>query len=406
MMTTFTVPDHEIDAPRFEAVSQLVQASAGEVYPAAVILIARQGEVVYQRGFGEIDAGVGVTPRQTRFDLASLTKLFTLTALLRLVADGLVELDTPVGEVLPAFGGERPIGPAEDPIAKVPLPADPQYEGQRVRLETITLRHLLTHNSGLAAWRSVYAVGEPQRPVPMPHAVPPALRRERMAAVYGYDFFYPTGQKILYSDLGFMLLGEAVARLGGAPLDHCIRRLVCVPLELWDSGYNPLKHGLDPAAIAPTEFCAWRERRCRGEVHDENAAGLGGVSGHAGMFSTVADLVRLGQVYLSGGRVNDEQWLPADLVAESVREQVALGGSRRGLGWVLQTEQDCACGSLFGRGSFGHTGFTGTSLWIDPDRKLLVAALTNRVYYGRDPDGILAFRPRVHDAVVQALEMA
>jgi len=404
MTSVFTIPAQEIDSPRFIPVERLVLAALGEVFPAAAILIAVEGEVVYQRGFGKLDSTADhPTPLQARFDLASLTKLFTLTAFLRLVGEGIVELDTPVGEVLADFRGQRIVGPAEDPIAKQPLPADPKYAGQSVRLEGITFRHLLTHSSGLAAWRSVYSQDDTRRPVPLPHDVSPALRRERVQAVYAYDFAFPPGVRILYSDLGFILLGEAIARLAGFPLENCIQQLVCHPLGLIQTGYNPLADGIDPAAIAPTEICAWRERRCRGEVHDENAAGLGGVAGHAGLFSTAANLATLGQMYLGHGSLNDAQLLPAALVEEATREQAMLGGLRRGLGWVLQTEQDCSCGKFFGRRSFGHTGFTGTSLWIDPERGLLVVTLTNRVYYGRDPAGIMAFQPRLHDAVIEAL---
>jgi len=136
----------------------------------------------------------------------------------------------------------------------------------------------------------------------------------------------------------------------------------------------------------------------------ENAASLGGISGHAGLFSTAAEVALLGQLYLRQGKWNNRHLLSSETVAAMTMEQTALDGQRRGLAWVLWTPQNCTCGGAFGPRSFGHTGFTGTSLWVDPERDLLVVALTNRVYHGRDPAAISQFRPRLHDLVVNALQ--
>ena len=151
------------------------------------------------------------------------------------------------------------------------------------------------------------------------------------------------------------------------------------------------------ANVAPTEFCAWRGRRIIGAVHDENAARLGGIAGHAGLFATASDLARFGQAFLDGSLLSRET------VAEMTRVQAQDGDIRRGLGFALWSPDPAASGNPFGPGAFGHTGFTGTSLWMDPGRGLVVAALTNRVYYGRDADGIGAFRVALHRAIVEAV---
>lgn len=152
--------------------------------------------------------------------------------------------------------------------------------------------------------------------------------------------------------------------------------------------------------MAPTELCAWRGRRLAGEVHDENAARLGGVAGHAGLFGTAGDLAALGQMYLEGGR----PLLRPDTVAEMVRLQAEEGSTRRGLGFALWSPDPEASGNPFSQRAFGHTGFTGTALWVDPERDLVVASLTNRVYYGRDAAGITAFRVALHRAIVAAVD--
>jgi CubicO group peptidase (beta-lactamase class C family) len=142
----------------------------------------------------------------------------------------------------------------------------------------------------------------------------------------------------------------------------------------------------------------------RGEVHDENAAGLGGVAGHAGLFATAAHVAQLGQIMLQGGIWERVQLLSPATVREMTREQARFGDEVRGLGWMRRSAKETSSGHHFSPESFGHTGYTGTSLWVDPDRQLVVSLMTNRVYYGRDPEAIAAFRPAIHDAVVQAIE--
>lgn len=366
------------------------------VFPAAALLVIHRGTVALHCAYGYLDPETRRRPTQldSLFDLASLTKLFTVTAFMRLVEAGGVALDAPVVSVIPEFGGVRPIGPAEDPLTKEPLPPNPAHRGQVVDADRITFRHLLTHTSGLAAWRAVYAVASVGEDLSIE-----GRQRRGIAAVCGYDFAYPTGARVVYSDLGLILLGEAVARLAGSRLDQAIQGLVLDPLGLRDPTFNPSPELHE--RIAPTEVCPWRGRRLRGEVHDENAAGMGGVAGHAGLFGTARDVAALGQCYLDGGTYADTRLLAPETVAQMTREQAVDGNTRRGLGWMLRSPVGASCGAHFSPDAYGHTGFTGTSLWVDPRGQLVVVLLTNRVYHGRDPEGIQRFRPRLHDAVVE-----
>jgi CubicO group peptidase (beta-lactamase class C family) len=390
----------------FSRLDLYLKACLQGIFPAAVVLVMRGGETLFHRAYGSLDPDENRHPTQvsTLFDLASLTKIFTVTAFMRLVDAGNVSLETAITEVLPEFSGQRSIGPIEDPLSGGWHPVEPPLLGQQIDLAKINFRHLLTHTSGLAPWRSIYRVGAEGDEIPLPHQLAPDLRARRIAAVSAYDFAYPTGERILYSDLGFILLGEAIERLSGMGLERFLQEVLFSSLGLQKVCFNPLAKAVPLEQIAPTGRCTWRRRMLRGEVNDENAASLAGVAGHAGLFSTAEEVARLGQIYLQKGRFAGLQILHPETVDEMTRQQVAIAGQRRGLGWVLWTPQDCACGSVFGPHSFGHTGFTGTSLWIDPDCDLLVVALTNRVYNGRENlAGIQAFRPRLHELVVEAI---
>jgi CubicO group peptidase (beta-lactamase class C family) len=402
-----TAQNQGFDPTGLARVDATVRGGLGVIFPAAIVLVARHGGVVFHRAYGYLDPETRHRPTRTDslFDLASITKLFTVTAFMTLVQAGRVTLETPLADVLSQFGGVRPIGPTEDPITKTPVPADPAFAGQEIDVRQVTFWHLLTHTSGLAAWRSLYREnGEEGARVPLPHHVTTAQRERRLQAIHSrYGFAFPPGQRIIYSDLGIILLGEAVAQIAGIPLEVFARQAVLTPLGLVHTTYNPLAHGVAVDRMVPTEFCAWRQRRCVGEVHDENAASLGGVAGHAGLFSTAWEVATLGQIFLNGGRCSGSRILSPEAVAEMTRTQVNIDDNPRGLGWMQHSQGWSSSGRLFGPRSYGHTGFTGTSLWIDPDRELLVTLLTNRVYYGRDSAGITGFRPRLHDAIIEAI---
>lgn len=394
------------------ALDALIAAHLGNTFPALAITVIYQGDVILNRGWGWIDPDArryAVGPAAL-FDLASVSKLFTATAFLTLVSEGRAALDDPLVAVVPEFAasGPRPLDGGQDPHSKAQLPTPPEAQGQTADPARVTLRMLLTHTSGLAPWRDVFrAAGPPPSP---PDEVDPVPRAERWAnalrALCAYPFVGQPGEGVVrYSDLGLMLLGEVVARLDGSgDLAAAVESRVCRPLGLASLTYNPLQNGRVRTMIAPTEDDpAWRGRRCWGEVHDENACGVGGVAGHAGLFGVARDAAALGQAWLEG---DSRLAIAADLRVEAVREQAETDGTRRGLGWMLKAQEGSSIGERFHPDSFGHFGFTGTSLWIDPARKLVVAALANRVYPGREHPGIEDFRRGLHDLLAEAVDGA
>ncbi len=395
-------------AARLETV---VAKHLGRTFPTAALTVAQGGEVLINAAWGWIDPESRQIPAQpdTWFDLASVSKLFTTTAFLSLVSAGALALDQPLVDVIPEFGasGPRPLDGGMDPHSKVRLPVPPEAEGQWADPNRVTLRHLLTHTSGLAPWRDVFnAAGPAPAPPTEPDPVPRALRWARaLAALCSYPFVGQPGEGVVrYSDLGLMLLGEAASRAAGSPgaLEVVVRDRVTAPLGLPSITYNPIQQGLPRRQIAPTEDDpAWRGRRCWGEVHDENACGVGGVAGHAGLFGVARDVAALGQAWLDrSARLG----IAPGLLTEAVRQQAATDGMRRGLGWLLKAAEDSSAGNHFSPDSFGHTGFTGTSLWVDPARSLVVALLTNRVYPGRFVEGIHEFRRALHDVLAEAVD--
>lgn len=388
------------DGP-FAGIDGLMRAGTGRVAPAAVLKLVLDGRTIFERAYGVLDPLDGQVPTQldSVFDLASVTKLFTVTAFLRLVTQDQVRVTTPVCQVLPRFSGPHFIGGTQDPITKQPIAAHESFAGHIVERGEITFKQLLTHTSGLAAWRSLYLeVADTSSLQPADLAAD--VRAARIEHLLNYPFIYPTHKRMVYSDLGLILLGEAVAVLSGKPLDKAIRHLVLEPLGIADQAwYNPLVCGVSQERIVPTEYGVWRNRRLLGEVHDENAAGLGGVAGHAGLFATADAVAALGQLYINGGVYQGQRLLDADLVADSVREQVCFDTTRRGLGWVLYDPP-----SPGGMMAFGHTGYTGTSLYCIPGQNAVVVLLTNRVYYGRDWEGISRFRPQIYAAIAELLE--
>jgi CubicO group peptidase (beta-lactamase class C family) len=364
-----------------------LETGVGTIYSAVSAHVLRDAVPIFTAAFGtgdpdgRLDQPPAVTP-DTFFDLASLSKLFTTTALFRLIDAGRVTLDTPLAAVLPEFSGMRPIRPYPNPLntgewVEVVPPTDVQID-----TSTITLRQLLSHSSGLPAWLNLRTLPD---------------NTARLHACFTTPFAYPPGTQVVYSDIGFILLGEVVKRLSATDsLATAMRELVLQPLGL-SVHYRRAPADLsDQIALAPTEFCQWRQRRIVGEVHDENAASFGGVSGHAGLFGTARDVAALGQVYLDKGT----GFISPELVREATQVQIA----DRGLGWMLRTAELSSSGQYFSPGSYGHTGFTGTSLWIDPKRRIVCALLTNAVFYGRDKMAILKFRRNFHDRLIETLE--
>jgi len=355
------------------ALSRLLQASVGQVAPAIAVQVRQGGEIIHDETAGCV--------ADTLFDLASLTKLWTVTAALRLAAAGKLTLDQPVSDWLPDFTGERPIRPYENPLQPGEVVRVTQNDGT-VDAGQVRLRQLMIHTSGLPAWRPIY--------------LQPAGERRRF--VLDTFFSYPTGTRVVYSDLGLILLAWALEQAAGQPLAAAIARLVTEPLRQDTTAYGPIT----PERTVPTEFCRWRGRRIRGEVHDENAYSLDGVAGHAGLFAAVGDVAELGQAWLDVLQ-GQSDFLPVELAREAIRLQAEDGPVRRGLGWALWSPSPESASHPLSQEAFGHTGFTGTSLYIDPARELVIACLTNEVYNGRENRLIGAFRLALHETVCEEI---
>jgi CubicO group peptidase (beta-lactamase class C family) len=343
---------------------RVVTQAIGDVCGAAVLVVQHDGEPVYRGAFGTLAPHGDAVKLDSIFDLASLTKLFTTTALLALFDQRELSLDDPIVNALPEF------------------------ERIDERRSQITYRRLLTHTAGLPAHVNFRdELGAP--------AV--------IARVCATPLQVAPGAAVIYSDLGFMLLGEAIARITGQALGAAIRALVCEPLGV-NAGYRP--HASQRKQIVCTEKDEWRGRLLVGEVHDENCWAMGGVAGHAGLFGTADDVLRLAEMYRSGGSFDGRRVLSRPTAQEAVREHAVGSDERRGLGWALKAGDRHSCGRRLSAGSFGHTGYTGTSVWVDPDRKLTVVLLTNRVLFSREPEPIRSLRAAVHDAVVEDLSEA
>jgi uncharacterized protein YbbC (DUF1343 family) len=348
---------------RFAAVEEAVQTivGAGDI-PGAVLLIGQGDEVLYHRAFGSRTIVPHPAPMQldTVFDIASLTKPFgTTLAVMALVERGAVKLDAPLGRYLKEFRGDR-------------------FEG-------VTVRRLLTHSAGM-------------RISPKDKEVEGGFpRAAARIAREGLD--YPPGTGFQYSDTGFVLLGELVRRVSGERIDRYLQRVLFKPLQLTDTSFGP--GAAQRGRIAATEF--QNHQMLEGEVHDPRARKLGGVAGHAGMFSTAADLSRVCRMLLRGGTLGGKQiFKPATVQLMWTRSEEGRG--RRALGWDINSTFAAFAAPFFPSGSVGHTGFTGTSAWIDPSSQAYVILLTNRVHpSGGNAASIRELRGRVMAAAGAAL---
>ncbi|MFW5708851.1 MAG: serine hydrolase domain-containing protein [Chloroflexota bacterium] len=384
----------------------IIQPALNMIAPAVTLAVMYRGETIIHRAWGVVDPrslDMPVTV-ETRFDLASLTKLYTTTALLVLLTHKNITLTTPLVDLLPEFGEVNPrhIDGGQDPHTKEQLPVPDDLKGQTVNPVGVTLRHLLSHTAGLPPWRDIYSV----LPVPAPPDQPESLNANQrwqaaLAQLVQLPFVDHIGSSVRYSDVGLMLLGAVIARLADMDLARAVQTYVLQPAQLHKTGFNPMREmGIDRYQIVPTEFDAtWRKRRVWGEVHDENACGLGGIAGHAGLFATALDVARFGATWLERSVFD----MDSTIYASAITEQAVTGAERRGLGWMLPSYENSSAGDRMSRSAYGHTGFTGTSLWIDPVHECVVTLLTNRVYVGRDVPGIHALRRAVHDAVMEAI---
>jgi CubicO group peptidase (beta-lactamase class C family) len=330
-----------MSSSRLAAIERVVERGikAGG-YPGASVIVGRKGAAVFEKGFGRLSWGessTSVDAQRTIYDVASLSKVVgTTTAIMILFDEKKIGLDDVVVSYIPTFGG-----------------------GDK---DKVTVRQLLTHTSGLPAGRDIWRIA--QTPL------------EARALVLSTPLEGRPGAQYIYSDLGADVLGLLVEVVSGEPLDKFLTRRVFEPLGMNETMYRPadsLRY-----RIAPTEVTPPRGYPLRGEVHDENAYALGGVAGHAGLFSTAADLSVFAQMMLNGGEYNGVQIISKPTVELFTSRSVG----HRALGWDT-AEGDYGSGRYLGPTAYGHTGFTGTSLWIDPEREMFVILLTNRVHAAR-----------------------
>ena len=350
---------------------------AGEL-PGAVVMARMGEELSYARACG---AATLVPERieareNTIYDLASITKVMATTAsLMLLVADGRIELDAPVALYLPAFA-ER---------------------GK----EKISVRHLLTHSSGLRPWRAYHAdLAERDRRRGESVVGTRAGKVEITTRVLRSAPVHEPGEASVYGDLDFIALGALVEAVASEELDVFCARRIFQPLGLVDTRFNRLPFTRERARYAATEQCSWRERVLWGEVHDPNAWAMGGVAGHAGLFSTAAEVLRFGQEMLAADR-GESAIFPAEVAREFFRRQEIAPESDWALGWDTPTRGLSTSGEHFSKRSIGHTGFTGTSLWIDLERGMIVVFLSNRIHLVAKRSRF-ELRPLVHDLVWEA----
>jgi serine-type D-Ala-D-Ala carboxypeptidase len=340
----------------------LDRARADSAFPGAFAVVGTRDSIIASYGVGSIDWAPSPRPDEnTLWDMASLTKVVGMTsAMMQLTESGKVDLDAPVQRYLAEFRGPNK--------------------------ERVTVRHLLTHSSGLPGWRPLY------KETTSPEAA------RALAVATALDTL--PGVRMVYSDLGAIILGQIVERVSGESLDQYLARHVFGPLGMTSTQYRP-----GPALlprIAPTEFDPWRQRRIRGEVHDENAYSLGGVSGHAGLFSSGHDVARFTRMYLNEGTLDGVRLVSPETIRRFTTVQDSVL-SNRALGWETPNGANSA-GRLMKRPAFGHTGFTGTSIWVDPSRDLFVVLLTNRVNPTRQNLRIGGVRTALADAVVRVID--
>jgi serine-type D-Ala-D-Ala carboxypeptidase len=372
-----------------EVEQAFAEAIEHEVIPGATLVVRRGGDIAYEHAFGFRALTPERSPMrlETVFDLSSLTKpLATTFAAMSLVRDNKLRLDDRVTRFFHNFGthGKGPV----------------------------TFRHLLAHCSGMAAWRPFYQkVAEIDR----------GGKVNFMASQGAKEFVYeeihrdkpaaPAASRAIYSDLNFMLLGETVEQISGVGLNRFCREKLYRPLGLRSTDYIDISlvrtRRLEPVPemFAPTSVCTLRKRLLVGEVDDENAFAMGGVAGHAGLFAAVKEVDRIVRELLDvyAGR---SDFLPQRIVREFWKRDETVKGSTWALGWDTPSTEYSSSGHHFSPSAVGHLGFTGTSIWIEPEKDIAISLLTNRVHPRRDNQGIRDFRPKIHDLIMEALGAA
>jgi len=353
------------------------------IFSGASLLAAARGTILFERQWGHTRSGGSPISTETRFDLASLTKILVTTPLAVCAAStGALRLD----HTLDAF------------FAPDVLPADKR---------DISIRHLLNHCSGLPAYRPFY-----RDLISLP---PPSRRPALLDAILRTPLAAPPGTVACYSDLGFLLLGIILEKLFDGRLDRVARKMVFDPFRIDSLHFRSMEvptgpeiiPSLSPAgglSFAATEHCPWRKRLLVGEVHDENCYCLGGVAGHAGLFGTARGIFTLLSRFLDIAREGSgEPAWSSDILAEFWSRQGIVPDSTWALGFDTPSASNSSAGRFFSPRSVGHLGFSGTSAWMDLERSVIIILLTNRIYPTRCNEKLKAFRPSAHDLTMELL---
>ncbi len=348
-----------------DAYDVLEKAIADSVFPGAQIAVLHDDKLIASRGFGHqfYDPNSAKVDTKTIYDLASVTKVIaTTTVSMMLWEKGRLQLDIPIKSYLPKFHG-----------------------GLK---DSVTFRHLLTHSSGAHWWVDLWNKTK--------------NKAEALDYIYQLPLDFTPGDSMIYSDLGLIMGGEILQTISGKRIDELSKEMLYNPLGMRNTMYNPPKSLLP--RIAPTEIGGSMNRGLiHGDVHDENTFFFSGVSSHAGLFSTAEDLAKQAQMLLNGGVYQHRRYMWPSTIKYWTSRQHMPEWSSRALGWDTPSEHGSLAGDYFSKGSFGHTGFTGTSIWIDPNRKIAIILLTNRVHPTRKRGGIREVRRAFYNATMKAL---
>lgn len=351
--------------PRLQSVAPqthaLLEKARADVFGSYGVGVSFKGQRTFDYG------GCG---EESLFDLASVSKVLSTTTLVAIAEqEGLLATSDLVQTYFPAFADQR-----------------------------VTLSHLLNHSSGLPAWLPLHALFHDEKgfgefnPRTTPAIARLRYEKDILASHVAADF----EKQCVYSDLGFLLLGWLLEKVGEAPLDALFQEWIVIK-----TGFESLQYLPTSPDVVPTEDCPWRKRVLRGEVHDDNTYVLGGVAGHAGLFGNVRDVVSMGELWLNA--FHGEVTVLNTLQAQKFWSSTHVPNSTRVLGWDSRSKEGSSAGQYFSPAARGHLGYTGTSLWIDPEQDLVVTLLTNRVHPTRTNEKIKTFRPLFHDSLLREL---
>ena len=370
----------------FENLDKHIEKLAEEqAFPGGVLCVYHHGKMVKETAYGVYNPETGEkTNVDTRFDVASISKMFAGTAFMALCDQGVFSLDEPIHKAFPKFVGQREIRASANALMK----GLPDELLGYADVTDLTWYNVLIHDSGLG-WSHLNLLDK--------------TVEEAIDYICTMPLAYEPKTTVLYTDLGLILMAVAMEQRTGKTLDVLVDELVCQPLGLERTGYNRVSQGAKTENTAPTEFCSWRNMRVHGLVHDENCYFLDGVAGHAGVFSIARDVAKLAQNYLEV-----LQGKPGVVKKETAEAMITFQKmnrwDRRGIMFQLRILDTDAHTFPLGRKTFGHTGFTGTCMWADPERELAFAFLTNDVYPGREKRSMGRVRKGIVEELLSAID--